>query len=768
MINRSEKILDFLQPGGALELAAELQQQPQHPGSALFGRVLGDYEIYAHIADGGMSRVYQARRVDGRFDRDVAVKVSVAGLLDEQFRDRFFQEQQILASLNHPAIAQLYDAGIADEGWPYIVMELVQGVPIDEYCRQISINAKIKLIQEICSALRFAHARLVVHRDIKPANVLVTETGEPKLLDFGIAKLLTTSAAVTQAPSMTPVYASPEQLLGLPASVASDVYQVGLLLAQVLDPKLLNRPTDLMAAIRAASNDAAEILNPQVKRSLPKELVSIVEQCIRAEPEDRYTEVGEIQEDLDRYLRGFPVKASGSSAAYKVRKFVRRNAVYLTTGAAALTAFALSGAWYLSEVNDARNKAQFEAATSREVADFLAGLFSSSSPENLQGADMTAKELLDRGLDRIDEELADRPKVYAQLQSALGKVYKEIGNYDTAENLLSKAYAMQQRDLGEAHPSTLLTLMQRGSNASLQGDLQEAERIYRKARDLYLETLGPNHMDTLAAYGDLAIIYEHQGQHAAAKNILQEVIDKYRAMDQMNTIEGIKALTRLAVTSAQEGDPLEAIPKFEEALQLSRQLLGPTHIRSIEATNNLGVIYLQSGQLQKSLRYTEQTYKLALKVYGDKHHYSVSAAASHCDTLRQLGLLDEAREAAEYAYTTAKAHLPRFHRATNRAIVELGHVEMASGDYARAESLFLELYQIEQEGFQPDHPFIITTQLSIASAIAAQDRVDEAIDLVSKAVAALQRTQGPDHEKTLAAEKQLAELLAVAQPQTKD
>ena len=765
-MNRSEKILEFLQPGGALELAAQLQQQPEVPGSALFGRVLGDYEVYAHIADGGMSRVYQARRVDGRFERDVAVKVSVAGLLDEKFRDRFFQEQQILASLNHPGIAQMYDAGIAEEGWPYIVMELVQGVPIDEFCEQISINAKIELIQKICAALRFAHARLVVHRDIKPANVLVTEAGEPKLLDFGIAKLLTNSAAATQAPSMTPAYASPEQLLGQPASVASDVYQVGLLLAQVLDPELLNRPTDLMAAIRAASNDAAEILNPEVKRNLPKEIISIVEQCIHAEAEDRYAEVGEIQEDLDRYLRGFPVEASGSSAAYKVRKFVRRNAAYLATGTVALAAFVLSGAWYLSEVNDARNKAQFEAATSREVADFLAGLFSASSPENLQGVDMTAKELLDRGLDRIDEELADRPKVYAQLQYALGKVYKEIGNYDTAEQLLSNAHAMQQRDLGEAHRSTLLTLLQRGSTASLKGELQEAEKLYRKARDLYLETLGPNHMDTLAAYGDLAIIYERQGQHAEAKNILQEVIDQYRAMDQMNTMEGIKALTRLAVTSVQEGDPLEAIPKFEEALQLSRELLGPTHIRTIEATNNMGVIYLQSGQLQNSLRYTAQTYKLALKVYGEKHHYSVSAAASHCDTLRQLGLLDEAREAAEYAYATAKAHLPLHHRATNRAIVEMGQVEMASGNYARAESLFRELYRVEKEGFQPDHPFIITTQLSIASAIAAQDRIGEAIDLVRKAIASLQRTQGPNHEKTLAAEKQLAELLA-AQPQSK-
>lgn len=179
----------------------------------------------------------------------------------------------------------------------------------------------------------------------------------------------------------------------------------------------------------------------------------------------------------------------------------------------------------------------------------------------------------------------------------------------------------------------------------------------------------------------------------------------------------------------------------------------------------MGVIYLQSGQLQDSLRYTAQTYKLALKVYGEKHHYSVSAAASHCDTLRQLGLLDEAREAAEYAYATAKAHLPLHHRATNRAIVEMGQVEMASANYARAESLFRELYRVEKEGFQPDHPFIITTQLSIASAIAAQDRIGEAIDLVRKAIASLQRTQGPDHEKTLAAEKQLAELLA-AQPQS--
>ncbi len=474
--DKSADLLARLRTGGGLDLSADIQDQIFTNKNIVLGREFSGYELCAHIADGGMSRVFRARRVDGRFERDVAVKISPASVGDGALRERFLQEQQILASLNHPYIAQLYDAGISEEGWPYIVMELIDGTPIDQYCTNANLTKKIALMVKICSALSFAHTQLVVHRDIKPGNVLVTSEGEPKLLDFGIAKLLSTDTSMTQTPSLTPRYASPEQLLGQPTGVASDIFQIGLLLAEILNADLIKQPESLSEAIQIAANGIAPALNRGISQSLPKELISIIEQCLRPNPVERYAQVSEVREDLTRYLRGFPVSASGNSRTYRTRKFIRRNMIVLASSAIAAAVFILSGMWYLIEVNDARQRAELEAATSRQVTDFLTDLFRSSAPSQLRGEDLTASQLLERGVERIDQELGDRPMVHAQLQAALGSVYLDLGNYETAKDLLKNAIAVQRQELGEDHPLTLNTLKNLAEVAADAGSLEEAEK----------------------------------------------------------------------------------------------------------------------------------------------------------------------------------------------------------------------------------------------------------------------------------------------------
>jgi serine/threonine-protein kinase len=748
--------LDLLKTGGGAALSAEIGRTVRK--DALLGREFSGYRLTAHIADGGMGKVYRAVRADGRFERDVAVKVSVAGQLDDALRDRFLQEQQILASLNHPHIAQLYDAGISEEGWPYIVMELVDGTPIDEHCAQLSVDEKVALVEKVCRALSFAHAQLIVHRDIKPGNVLVTDDGEPKLLDFGIAKTLSESTPVTRVASLTPRYASPEQLLGKPAGVASDIYQVGLLLAGILDAGLVERDGSLEEAIRRASSGGGIALDPDASRSLPRELVSIIQQCVRTSPAERYAQVSEVRDDLVNYLEGFPVRASGNSPLYLARKFIRRNMAYLATAAVVVIAFVASGAWYLMEVNNARERAELEAATSQEVTAFLAGLFRSSSPSQRKGAEITAGKLLERGLERLDEDLGDQPRVRAQLQSVLGSVYHDMGNGETARELLTQALEVQERNLGRQDPATVATLDILANVALAEGSFEEAERLFNEILRIRSNTLGPTHEETLSTRSNLASVYRQNGDFAEAARVFREIVDGHQANGQLASEPGIAATTGLAIATIQSGDPQGSIPYFEQALELSREVHGPRHIQTISAIINMAVVYQEIGQPENAAPYNREAYEQAIAAYGPEHHITIRTGVIYSNTLRQVGRLDEARPYAEQAYKMAMAELPRSHPATDTALTEMGQLEIAAGNFAQAEAYLLELLDIEREHLGVAHMYTIGTELKLATAVAGQGRIDEGIDIVQRAIDMMHETQGPDHQETYLAEKQLAAL----------
>ncbi len=323
MTEESDK--DPLSTGGAFSVLENLRNDSDDP---LVGRTLGAYEIISLIAAGGMGRVYRARRADGSLDREVAVKVSATSGLSDELRTRFEQEQNVLAGLNHPNICQLYDAQVSKEGWPYFVMELVDGDSIVEYCQKsgFGLRKRLRLLVSVVDAVAYAHSQLVVHRDIKPANVFVNNNEDVKLLDFGIAKLLEADGALTQGAPLTPRYASPEQLLGQPITVASDISQLGLLIYEVLSGEPLNASETLAGAIQRAADGRSLKIELDMAHELPREVLSIIEHCLRADPGDRYTDANSLKKDLEAYLSGYPVSAVGQSAGYRFRKFFQRNA----------------------------------------------------------------------------------------------------------------------------------------------------------------------------------------------------------------------------------------------------------------------------------------------------------------------------------------------------------------------------------------------------------------------------------------------------------
>ena len=475
--------------GAGLGFFSEL---PAEDEKALLGRVLDGYRITGFIAEGGMSRVYRATRIDGSFDRDVAIKLSAVSGINTAMRERFMQEQSVLAGLNHPHISQLYDARLTEEGWPYIVMELVEGSPITQYCQERALDSRrrIGLLIDVIDAVAFAHGNLVVHRDIKPSNVLVTQAGEVKLLDFGIAKLLQDDPELrTRAGAMTPRYASPEQLLGEPVSITSDIYQLGLLITEVLTGQLPTGGETLTDAIRRSADGRSVGLPGAVRQRLPGELVAIIEQCLRAAPGDRYRDANALRDDLEAHLGGYPVSAVGQRSGYRFRKFVQRNKGGVF--AAALTLLALVSAVIVTvgqmlEAREQRDIAVYQQQRMQANNEF----FSLLLEETGNGA-LTSVALLDRGRKLLEQQFdADQPFMASVLLD-VSKRYASLGESRRSAELLAEAERLAREFADDEVLAAVLCRKARsglGRDPDAAAQLQEGLAVYEKLSSPAIDT----------------------------------------------------------------------------------------------------------------------------------------------------------------------------------------------------------------------------------------------------------------------------------------
>ena len=460
------------------------------------GKRIGPYQLCSLIGQGGMGEVYLARRADDAYSQQVALKFIRADFaVDQEMLLRFRVERQILANLNHPNVARLLDGGVTPEGLPWLALEYVEGVPIDEYCRRsgLPLRARLELFLTVCSAIEYAHRNLVIHRDIKPANVLVTAEGVPKLLDFGIAKLLAADLvdSVRTRPSdrlMTPDYASPEQVRGEPVTTATDVYALGVLLYELLTGQRPYRlktdsPLQIARAIceeTPRSPSAATAADPDPagvdSRRLKGDLDTIVLMAMRKEPERRYSSIGQLAADIRAYLAGYPLVARGDSWGYRSRTFMARHKAAVASAflaAVALAGFAIGMGILARSANRARLTAQHQAQ-------FLAGMFQAATPEESRGQTITARTLLDRGASRIDRELASEPQVRASLLEVIAEAYRNLGLLDRSQALARQAFALARKSQGTDNTDAVKSQELLAELERDQGHYAEAERLLRE------------------------------------------------------------------------------------------------------------------------------------------------------------------------------------------------------------------------------------------------------------------------------------------------
>ncbi len=739
---------------GALNLAAEAMAQD---GSLAGEEVIGDYKILSKIGAGGMGDVYLAEDIQLR--RKVALKLVRAAMSTDDIVARFRHEEHILASLNDPNIAQLYGGGITANGIPFFVMEYVEGLRIDEYCdrHDLSIAARLGLFRKVCSAVYYAHQHLVIHRDLKPSNILVTEAGEPKLLDFGIAKLLKadeSAPAVTLMGVMTPDYASPEQVRGHAITTASDVYSLGVIFYELLTGhgpyQVKNRnPGEIARAITDqeparpstaiakgdGSNPQFAIRNP---KSLKGDLDNIALMALRKDPARRYQSVGQFSADIQRHLDGLPVIARKDTVAYRSSKFVKRHP--FGVAAAALILLSLVGGMITTtwEAQAARH----EKAKAEDVKNALVRMLNYSnpivfSPQN--NGQKTVKEILDETAKQLENgEFSNQPEIKVELEQIIAQCYYGQGNYALASKYTEEYLDLHGKLYGEDDAKTLVASEQRAFMLFSEGKLTESEQHYRKILPLmrnekrkgninaenlagvlnnfgylrrtqgdskeaelsFLESLAlSSQMPKESLYingptrSTLASTLADQGRFEEALQTAREAVAEYRQREETGTPNFGFTLTVLGGFLTEKGDYGEADANLDEAEAIFRKLLAPSHLWLGDNLRNQAISYYQQGRYAESLSKVTETLKIYRESFGTYYDNYPTALIINGLILAKTGQPQEGETILREAGKIRTESLPKEHYWVAQANSALGECFTIEKRYNEAEPLLLESYE---------------------------------------------------------------------------
>jgi serine/threonine-protein kinase len=733
---------------------------------------IGPYRLVHELGHGGMGVVFLAERADGQFEQRVALKLIKRGMDSDEILRRFLAERQVLARLSHAHIARLLDGGVTSEGQPWFAMEYVDGVPLHRYCdeRELGIEERLAVFGKVCEAVQYAHRNLVVHRDLKPSNILVTASGEIKLLDFGIAKALTQEAAdetVTRAEQrlMTPEYAAPEQLRGEPVTTATDVYALGAILYLLLTGRPAHQlagrtpaerervicevePEPPSAAVRGTARE-------RLRRRLAGDLDTIVLEALRKEPARRYPSVEALLDDLERHRTGLPVRARPDSVTYRARKFLGRHRL----GAAVAAVVFLSLAAGLGGTLWQAQATAREAAKALTVKNFVVGLFRVSKPEESRGREITARELLERGARRIDTGLARQPELQAELLNVLGVIHRDLGLYPEADSLLGRSVQLSRSIYGAAHPEVAAKLTDWAAVLAARGDYVRAESLLMGAHQILSRARGGEDSTATAALSALASVHRQRGNFARAESLYQEVlrIDRDRGGDRLRVAAD---LDNLGMVLEESGGLKRADSSYQEAFALRRALLDPDHPQVITSLHHLATLREKQGEFTEAERLEREVLERRRRIYPQGHPEIAYALQSLGNTLQMQGGYTEAESLNVEALAILRSRLGADHPETLELVNNLGTLRYEKGDLKGAESVFREVLAAWRRSLGDDHPTTLQALNDVAAVLKYQRRYAEAEPLYRQALALRRKRLGEAHPDVALAWGNLAELLA--------
>jgi serine/threonine protein kinase len=696
-------------------------------------RQIGPYRLLRVLGEGGMGEVWLAEQTTP-IHRTVALKLIKTGMDTKTVVARFESERQALALMDHPNIAQVYDADSTTEGRPYFAMEYVPGLPITEYCdrHRLTMRERLELFMQVCDGVQHAHQKAIIHRDLKPSNVLVLEQSDkaiPKIIDFGLAKAmsqrLTDKTMFTGLGVLvgTPEYMSPEQadLREQNIDTRTDVYSLGIILYELLvgalpfDAKTL-RAAGLEAILRVIREDAppkpstkvrlmgdSSVASAENRREEPRsfarrlqgELDWITLKALEKDRARRYGTASELSADLSRYLHNEPVVAGPATAAYRIRKYAAQHRFGLGAIAAVLVllaGFAIAQAIELHRIRLERNRANRERDRANRVTDFMTGMFKVSDPNEARGKSVTAREILDKASADIDSSLTMDPELRARMMQVMADVYDNLGLYPRAESLNQRALEIRQTVLGPEHPDTLSSMNNLGNTLWKELHFPEAESLDRKTLDIRRRVLGPEDPETLKTGSNLALVLSDQGQHAEAEKLDRERIEVEKRVLGPNHPDTLRSMGNLALVLTREGRYAEAEKLSRETLEAQKRVLGPDHPDTLAIMNNLALVLGGLGRYSEAEQLYRETLEGRRRVLGPEHP----------DTLRSMsnlaaGLIDE-------------------------------------GNYKEAEKLLKRVRDIQRRLLGPEHPDTANSTYNLGCVAARLGRRDEALALLREAV----------------------------------
>jgi tetratricopeptide (TPR) repeat protein len=677
-------------------------------------------------------------------------------------------------------------------------MEYIDGEPIDAYCdrRRLAPEERVALVRTVCAAVHYAHQNLIVHRDLKPNNILITPQGVPKLLDFGIAKLLDTrqsaqTLTVTHAEYrvLTPAHASPEQVRGDVITTSSDIYVLGVLLYELLcgrrpfqlvGASLLEMeriiceqeaPTPSEMAARTA-RESPELLTDivacrsttpaRLQKYLRGEVDSIVGMAMRKDPERRYSSAEQLAADLERHLNGKPVLASKDTWLYRTRKFVGRHKLAVAASTAAivtLAAFATITFVQSQRIAYERDVATAERTRAEQVSSFLVELFELSDPSRSRGNQVTARELLDIGARRVSVGLADQPETRATLLGTIGTVYQSLGLYSDSVALLEQGLQSRIQIHGPRHPAVAKALRELGDALCDRGDLAQCEARLTAALDMQRQLLGADSLEiapTLTAQAKLAQL---RGDLDTAERLYDRSLGMYRSHGKERTTDATSVMNELAALYSYRGRHDRAETLYRAALDIDRQALGNDHPQIGMHLQNLAVALHEQGKLDDAAPLYQESMQILRRVLGERHPQTIDAIANYGRFLHRRGELARAEEILSKAVELDRdARGPR-HAFVAHDLVNLGLVRLDTQEQAQAEQDFRAALDIYAETLPGDHPYVASALSGLGRAMLEQNRLREAEQTLRSAKEIAAKSFAADSPQLAAANSSLGRVL---------
>jgi eukaryotic-like serine/threonine-protein kinase len=753
------------------------------------GAEVGPFRLIRRIGAGGMGVVFEAERIEGGFDQRVALKVLSGRQSDSVMFQLFQRERELLSRLEHPGIARLIDGGITDSWRPWFAMEFIDGEPLHAHAARLrlSIDQRLELFLQACDALDYAHRQLILHRDIKPANLLVDPDGQVRLVDFGLGRLLPGESAATDqtiaAGRMTPDYASPEQARGEAVTVASEVYQLGLVLFRLVCGRLPYRPENLNAFELARSiSDASiprpsncwrdsgldkEILNQfglsphRLSRRLKGDLDNIILTALAANPDDRYASVEALAADLHRHRQMLPVRARAATRRYRLGRFMRRNwvaagslfalGIILATG---MVVFALQADKLARE----RDRAVAEGQRNERLADAMDSMIRLADADASAGQLMTLGERLEQYLTHVRHELANDAQVRMRLLGIIGEALHKVRYWDQAADAREEALQLSHELNGADHPQTVTLTLQLAESLAFSGRLDAAESL--------LDDLDQTLPNTIAATSaDRADIRYLRGflrtyhlpvsdprwQHGI--DDLQAALDHYR---QLHSSPHPDIAQAMHVLGTKHPDRSRRLELTHAALDMTIELFGEEHVTTASRMAELALVHDSLGQYERAAEIGRQAWTLHGRLRGQSHPATLSILSNLAGSLREAGEFQQAIALYEQTHELRVQTLPKDHLLLAYTAHGLGNTLREMGDLDASQRWLNEALRL---CLLHDSSNEAPTRVNLSKTLEAAGRIDQAIEQQRAAVTAYQRFHGDEAEATIQARQRLAALL---------